>query len=37
MAEERLPRIALRWHTKAEESMRETEEKLDGRSKEGHE
>jgi hypothetical protein len=37
MAEERLPRIALRWILRAEESTRETEEKLDGRTKEGHE
>jgi hypothetical protein len=37
MAEERLPRIALRWIPKAEESTRETEEKLDGRNKAGHE
>ena len=36
MAEERLPKIALKWMPK-QESTRKTEEKLDGRNKEGHE
>jgi hypothetical protein len=36
MAAERLPRIAFRWMPE-QKSTRETEEKLDGRSKEGHE
>jgi hypothetical protein len=36
MAEGRLPKIALKWMPK-QESTRRTEEKLDGRNKEGHE
>ena len=36
MAEERLPKIALKWMPK-QKSTRKTEEKLDGRNKEGHE
>jgi hypothetical protein len=36
MAERRLPKIASRWMPK-QESTRRTEEKLDGRNKEGHE
>jgi len=36
MAEGRLPKIALKWMPK-QESTRKTEEKLDGRYKEGHE
>jgi hypothetical protein len=36
MAEGRLPKIALKWVPK-QKSMRKTEEKLDGRNKEGHE
>ena len=37
MAEGILPKIALKWMPKTEESTRKTEEKLDGRYKEGHE
>jgi hypothetical protein len=39
MVEERLPKIALKFEVDAEtkESTRKTEEKLDGRYKEGHE
>jgi len=37
MTEERLPKIALKWMPKKKESTRKTEEKLDGRNKEGHE
>jgi hypothetical protein len=36
MAEGRLPKIALKWMSK-QDSTRKTEEKLDGRYKEGHE
>jgi hypothetical protein len=36
MTEGRLPKIALKWMPK-KESTRKTEEKLDGRHKEGHE
>ena len=36
MAEGRLPKITLKWLPK-QESTRKTEEKLDGRHKEGHE
>jgi len=36
MAEGRLPKIALKWISK-QENTRKTEEKLDGRYKEGHE
>jgi hypothetical protein len=36
MAEERLPK-STEVDTKAKESTRKTEEKLDGRNKEGHE
>jgi len=36
MAEGRLPKIALKWMPK-QKSTRKTEEKLDGRHKEGHE
>jgi len=36
MAEGRLPKIALKWMPK-QQSTRKTEEKLDGRYKEGHE
>jgi hypothetical protein len=36
MAEGRLPKVALKWMPK-QESMRKTEEKLDGMYKEGHE
>jgi hypothetical protein len=38
MAEGRLPTIVLKWMPKQKkESTRKTEEKLDGRNKEGHE
>ena len=37
MAEGRLLKIALKWMPKQKESARKTEEKLDGRYKEGHE
>jgi hypothetical protein len=37
MAEGRLSKIALKWMPKQKKSMRKTEEKLDGRYKEGHE
>jgi hypothetical protein len=36
MAEGRLPKIVLKWVPK-KESTRKTEDKLDGRNKEGHE
>jgi hypothetical protein len=36
MAEGRLPQIALKWMLK-QERTRKTEEKMDGRNKEGHE
>jgi hypothetical protein len=36
MAEERVRKIALKWMSK-QDSTRKTEEKLDGRYKEGHE
>jgi hypothetical protein len=36
MSERRLPKIALKWMPKQKESTRKTEEKLDGRYKEGH-
>jgi hypothetical protein len=36
MAEGRLPKIVLKWMQKGKESTRKTEEKLDGRYKEGH-
>jgi len=37
MAEGRLHKITLKWLLKTKESTRKTEEKLDGRNKEGHE
>ena len=37
MAEETLPKIASKWMSKKKDSTRKTEEKLDGRNKEGHE
>jgi len=37
MAEGRLSKLALKWMQKTKESTRKTEEKLDGRYKEGHE
>ena len=37
MAEERLPKIALKVDAETKESTRKTKEKLDGRCKEGHE
>jgi hypothetical protein len=37
MAEGRLPKIAFEVDAKIKESTRKTEEKLDGRYKEGHE
>jgi len=37
MVEGGLPKIALKWMPKQRESTRKTEEKLDGRYKEGHE
>jgi hypothetical protein len=36
VAEGRLPKIALKWMPK-QKNTRKTEEKLDGRNKEGHE
>jgi hypothetical protein len=37
MVEGRLPKIALKWVPKQKKSTRKTEEKLDGRYKEGYE
>jgi len=37
MTEGRLPKIALKWMPKQKKSARKTDEKLDGRYKEGHE
>ena len=37
IVEGRLPRIALKWMPKQKDGTRMTEEKLDGRYKEGHE
>ena len=37
MAEERLPKRALKWMPKQKTARLKTEEKLDGRNKEGHE
>jgi hypothetical protein len=37
MAEGRLPKIAVNWMPKTKESVRKTEEKLNGRIKKGHE
>jgi len=37
MAEERLPKIALKWMPKQKRARGRPKEKLDGRNKEGHE